>query len=144
MSIFKRISVLAGLVTTLVAGGSALVAVPASAGEYCAAGYHCVFYLTVESSKHSYFNSDGDFSNDRFSGGNGIGTGGIVNNNTWAASNSSTAGYESHYYDGFNNGAPFLFCVNPGRTVHSIPSTLRDRASSLRLRGTTSIVCLQN
>jgi hypothetical protein len=133
-----------GLGAAVAAGGSALVAPPAMAGVNCASGYHCVFYTDVNSSKHSYFNSDTDFSNDFFSGGNGVGSGQVVNNNTWAASNSSNSGYESHYYDGFSYTGSFLFCVNPGATVHSLPSGLRDRASSMRLRGTTTIHCLSN
>lgn len=143
MPSFRRAGLVAGLVAALSAAGGALAATPASAGVNCSAGYHCLFYTDVNSSKRSYFNTDGNFSNDVFSGGNGVGSGQVVDNNSWAASNSSTGGYESHYYDGYNSSG-FLFCVNPGATVHSLPSNLRDRASSLLLRGTTSVPCISN
>ncbi|HEY0640834.1 MAG TPA: hypothetical protein VGD67_24650 [Pseudonocardiaceae bacterium] len=110
----------------------------------CSSGYHCLFYSTIDSSKHQFFNSDTNFADNTFSGGNGIGSGQTVNNNSWAASNSSTGGYESHYYDGTGYTGAFLFCVNPGATVRSLPTSLRDRASSLRLRGTTTIPCISN
>jgi len=125
----------------VVAALCAVVVTPASAGANCASGYHCVFYTTVDSSKHSYFNSDPDFWNDFFSGGNGTGSGQRVFNNVWAASNSSTSGYESHYYTNtYYTG--FLWCVNPGDTVYELPASLKDAASSMRLRGTTSISCI--
>jgi|SRR5215470_12178780 len=142
-AIFRRVTLALSLGAAMAACGSALVAAPAIAGENCASGHHCVFYTTTASSKHSYFNSDSNFSDDTFSGGNGVGAGQVVDNNSWAASNSSTGGYESHYYDGYNYSG-FLFCVNPGATVHALPDNLKDRASSMRLRGTTTIHCLSN
>lgn len=127
----------------LTVAGGIVTSPPAVAGVNCAAGYHCLFYSDVNSSKHSYFDSVNNFNGDVFTGGNGIGSGQAVNNNSWAASNSSTGNRESHYYDSVNH-VGFLFCVNPGATVHSLPSNLRDRASSLRLRPRTSVVCLSN
>jgi hypothetical protein len=140
----RRIGAITGVITGMVAAGVAVMATPAAAGVNCAAGFHCVFFLEPDSSKHSYFNSDGDFSNDRFSGGNGSGANQIVNNNVDSASNSSTGGFESHYFDGFNGTGTFLFCVNPGATVHLLPSNLQNRASSLVLTGTTTTHCLSN
>lgn len=127
--------------TGLVAAMCAVGTTPASAGANCANGNHCVFWSNVNSSKHSYFNSDRDFWDDFFSGGNGAGNGERVFNNVWAASNSSTGGYESHYYTN-TDYTGFLFCVNPGDTVYELPSHLKDAASSMRLRGTTSISCI--
>lgn len=115
----------------------------AVAGANCSAGYHCLFYTDVNSSKHQYFDSVDHFRGDVFSGGDGWGAGQPVSNNSWAASNSSTGNRESHWYDGeFHSG--FLFCVNPGATVHSLPTNLRDRVSSLRLRPRTTVRCLSN
>jgi len=135
----RKASVLAGIVLA----GSALAATPAVAGENCSPGYHCLFFSSTASSKHQYFDSVDNFNGDTFSGGNGSGAGYAVDNNSWAASNSSTGNRESHYYDGANHSG-FLFCVNPGATVHSLPTNLRDRASSLQLRPRTSVVCLSN
>ncbi|MEU4253699.1 hypothetical protein AB0F15_40535 [Amycolatopsis sp. NPDC026612] len=135
----RNVSVLAGLVLA----GSAVAAAPAVAGENCSPGNHCLFFSSVASSKHQYFDSVDNFNGDTFSGGNGVGAGDPVDNNSWAASNSSTGNRESHYYDGANHSG-FLFCVNPGATVHSLPTNLRDRASSLQLRPRTSVVCLSN
>ncbi|HEU5472932.1 MAG TPA: hypothetical protein VFV67_19990 [Actinophytocola sp.] len=116
---------------------------PTVAGANCSNGFHCLFFFDVFSSKKQYFDSVDHFRNDTFGGGDGFGAGQPVNNNAWAASNSSTGNRESHYYDGeFHSG--FLFCVNPGATVNSLPSNLRERASSLRLRPRTSVVCLSN
>lgn len=126
----------------MVAAGGAVLAAPASASTNCSTGYHCVFYSSLSSAKHSYFNSDTDFSNDTFNeyGVNGIGLGQTVNDNSWAASNSSTGGYESHFYVNAGYGT-FLFCVNPGSEINELAESHKDRASSLRLRGTTSISC---
>jgi hypothetical protein len=139
-----KLAVMCGVAVAAASGG-AVAAMPAAAdaginGINCASGYHCVFYTDFNSSKHSYFNSDSDFSGDILSGGNGVGSGQGVNNNIWAASNSSTGGYESHYYDS-PGYVGFLFCVNPGDSVQ-LPANLRDRASSLRLRTTTPIECI--
>lgn len=116
---------------------------PAVAGVNCRNGYHCLFYSDVNSSKFEYFDSVDHFNGNRFSGGDGWGAGQLVDNNSWAASNSSTGNRESHWYDGqFHSG--FLFCVNPGATVHGLPENLKDRVSSLRLRPRTSVRCLSN
>ncbi|MFF4590588.1 hypothetical protein ACFY30_29550 [Streptomyces sp. NPDC000345] len=148
----RKAAVVAGLAAMLAAGG-VVAASPASAGPNCASGYHCVFFTDINSAKHSYFDTDTDFGNDTFS--NGV----TVSNQVWSASNSSNSGYESHYYnytgsDWSANG--FLFCVNPGDYANShyddgdtnsrangapLPTSLRNKASSLRLRGTTSIDC---
>lgn len=137
----KGLATLVGLVAMVAAGGT-VMATPAAASTNCASGYHCVFFNSLNSAKHSYFDSDTNFAGDTFNqaGVNGEGSGQAVNDNTWAASNSSTGGYESHYYvnSGYNT---FLFCVNPGSEVNSLPTAQRDRASSLQLRGTTSISC---
>jgi len=114
-------------------------------GPYCANGFHCVFLAGLGSARHSYFNSDTNFAGDTFDDGTG------VNNYVWSASNSSTGGYESHYYYGANYSGGLVFCVNPGGEV--VPSELtddgidgngvgrRDEASSLRLRPGTTISC---
>ncbi|MFS8099191.1 hypothetical protein LFM09_18860 [Lentzea alba] len=116
---------------------------PSVAGVNCRNGFHCLFYTDVASSKFEYFDSVDHFNGNRFSGGNGDGAGEPVDNNSWAASNSSTGNRESHWYDGqFHSG--FLFCVNPGATVHELPDNLKDRVSSLRLRPRTSVRCLSN
>ncbi|NKE63603.1 hypothetical protein FXN61_45540 [Lentzea sp. PSKA42] len=116
---------------------------PAVAGVNCRNGYHCLFYSDVNSSKFEYFDSVDHFNGNRFSGGDGYGAGQPVDNNSWAASNSSTGNRESHWYDGqFHSG--FLFCVNPGATVHGLPENLKDKVSSLRLRPRTSVRCLSN
>jgi hypothetical protein len=115
----------------------------AANGVNCDPGNHCLFYTDVNSSKHQYFDSVDHFHGDTFSGGDGWGAGQAVDNNSWAASNSSTGNRESHWYDGeFQSG--FLFCVNPGATVHELPDNLKDRVSSLRLRPRTSVRCLSN
>ncbi|NYH89366.1 hypothetical protein [Actinopolymorpha rutila] len=80
----------------IITGGTVLAAVPASAAPYCASGYHCVFFTYLTGPKHSYFNSDPNFTNDYFTNG------AVVNDNVWAASNSSNSGYESHYYRNIN------------------------------------------
>ncbi|XKK60601.1 hypothetical protein HFP71_33240 [Streptomyces sp. ARC32] len=121
------------------AGAVVITAAPASAGANCASGYHCIFEFDVnDGSKYSFFNTDSDFRNNYYPSGYS------VHNNSWAASNSSTGGYESHYYTGVGTDwGGFLFCVNPGSTVYEseLPDSLEDRASSLRLRGTTQVRC---
>lgn len=115
---------------------------PQAAGVNCRDGYHCLFFSSVSSSKKEYFDSVDHFNGDTFSGGNGSGAGRPVDNNSWAASNSSTGNRESHWYDGqYHSG--FLFCVNPGATVHDL-GTFRDKVSSLRLRPRTSVRCISN
>ncbi|RSM79995.1 hypothetical protein DMH04_30820 [Kibdelosporangium aridum] len=114
-------------------------------GPFCDAGYHCVFFFNLGSARHSYFNTDDNFTNDVFDNHFN------VNDNIASASNSSTGGYESHYYYdvGFQGG--LVFCVNPGGAVDSHELTTdgirnnhvaqQDEASSLRLRPTTTIPC---
>ncbi|MFE6098942.1 peptidase inhibitor family I36 protein [Streptomyces laurentii] len=134
----KRIASLAGATALLLAGGVA-TAGQAAAGASCPSGYHCVFQGSVGSIGHkSFFNSDTDFTNDYWED-----TGGPVNDQVMAASNSSNGGYESHYYRDVNYGGGLLFCVNPGSQVNwdQLDWTQRNQASSLRLRPTTTIPC---
>jgi len=137
----RRLAAAIGL-ATLAATAGAVFATPAAASTNCASGYHCLFYASWDSAKHSFFNSDSNFSGDTFNeynvNGSGLGTG--VNDNSMSASNSSTGGYESHYYLNPNYNT-FLFCVNPGSEVNMLPSGQANAASSLQLRGTTSIHC---
>jgi hypothetical protein len=140
----KRLVVVAGVAAAAATGG-VVAAGPAAAGPFCSPGYHCVFITQLGSSRHSYFNSDPNFTDDSFD--NGLN----VNDNVWSASNSSTGGYESHYYYDINYGGDLVFCVNPGSSVDyfqlstdGIPGNhvgQRDEASSLRLRPTTTIHC---
>ncbi len=119
--------------------GSAAQATPAHAALGCPAGAHCLFARTATGAleAHAFFGSDPDFSNDTYPDGQ------PVNNNSVGASNASTGGFESHYYDGRNfNG--FLFCLNPGATVLNLPTSLQNRASSLQVRAQTTIRCLSN
>ncbi|MCZ0989336.1 peptidase inhibitor family I36 protein [Streptomyces diastatochromogenes] len=150
MSFIKRIAMAAGAAALLV-GGSVATAGPASAGSYCAAGYHCVFWKQLGTAKHSYFNSDPDFTDDLFEESCGEGCYQRVNDDVRSASNSSTGGYESHYYYDINYGGGLVFCVNPGSQVDSSQLSTDnvtgnhigqwDEASSLLLRGTTTIHC---
>lgn len=142
MLIRRRFGLPAALAAMAASAGLLVSATPASAGPNCASGYHCVFYLGItDSARHSYFDSDSNFAGDTFNQLTNRWGGGLsVNDNTVSASNSSTGGYESHYY--YNSGySGFLFCVNPGSSVDYLPSGLQNRASSLRLRGTTTIDC---
>ncbi|MDN0199921.1 hypothetical protein [Streptomyces sp. S.PNR 29] len=139
-----RLAAVSGLAAMAASAGLLLGAAPASAGPNCASGYHCVYYLGInDSARHSYFDSDTDFRNDTFNQlTSRTGGGQTVHNNVASASNSSTGGYESHYYTGVGSDwEGFLFCVNPGSHVDYLPGSLQNRASSLRLRGTTSINC---
>ena len=116
---------------------------PSAAGVNCDRGNHCLFYTTVNSSKKQYYDSVDHFNGDTFSGGDGTGDTRPVDNNSYAASNSSTGNRESHWYDGqYHSG--FLFCVNPGQTVHWMPAEFRNKVSSLRLRPRTSVRCISN
>jgi hypothetical protein len=140
----RALAAAAGL-TAAAAAISVGAAAPASAGPFCSAGFHCVFFTSLGSSQHSYFNSDSNFTNDTF------GNGATVNDNVWSASNSSTGGFESHYYYDINFGGGLVFCVNPGSSVDAgslstdnIPGNhvgQRDEVSSLQLRPTTTIHC---
>ncbi|OSP38251.1 MULTISPECIES: hypothetical protein [unclassified Streptomyces] len=139
-----KLAAVSGIAAMAASAGLLLGATPASAGPNCSAGYHCVYYLGVnDSARQSYYDSDTDFRNNTFNeltsraGGNQP-----VHNNVVSASNSSTGGYESHYYTGVGSDwSGFIFCVNPGSYVNYLPADLQNRASSLRLRGTTSVNC---
>jgi len=128
----------------MTAASAVVLAAPASAGTACSAGYHCIFYLGFDSAKHSFFDNDSNFAGNTFnqtgSNGGSAGLGYSADDNTVSASNSSTGGYESHYYanSGYTN---FIFCVNPGSEVDYIPTSLQNRASSLKLWGTTPVNC---
>jgi hypothetical protein len=149
-SLFRKLAVATALTamagTGMVSAASAAEP-PATSGAYCDTGHHCVFYQWLGSSRKMYFNSDPDFTNDRFPNG------AIVNDNVWSASNSSTGGYESHYYYGTYNSGGLVFCVNPGMSVEYTMLTddgvdgngigQRDEASSLQLRPTTTIRCVR-
>ncbi|MFB7514186.1 hypothetical protein [Streptomyces sp. NPDC056144] len=140
----RKAAVLVGATALLVGGGIA-TASSASAGPNCPSGYHCVFEGSIGTSAHNFFNSDADFRDDAF-----YPSGAVVNDNSWSASNSSTGGYESHYFrdPGYQN---FNFCVNPGSYVtHDQLSDdyydgngvgQRDESSSLQVRPTTSVRC---
>ncbi|MGW2181859.1 hypothetical protein ACWCXX_27940 [Streptomyces sp. NPDC001732] len=140
----KRLAAVSALAAVVASAGMLLGASPASAGPNCSSGYHCVFYLGIhDSARHSYFNSDTDFGNDTFNQlTSRAGGGRTVHNNVVSASNSSSSGYESHYYTGVGSDwGGFLFCVNPGSSVDYLPSNLQNRASSLQVRSTTDIKC---
>jgi len=128
----RALAATAGLAAALAVGG-VVTASPASAGTNCAGGYHCVFWSSFSSARHSYFNSDSNFTNDTFNdttyGSSGSGT--TVNDNAWSASNSSTGGYYSRYYLDINYGGGMVFCVKPGSQVYELSAALS--ASSLSL-----------
>ncbi|MFE6098794.1 hypothetical protein ACFVQ4_02385 [Streptomyces laurentii] len=141
----RKLAAVAGATALLVGGGIA-TASTASAGPNCASGYHCVFYNGLGTQGHAFYNSDPDFTNDTFDG-----TSMSINDNVWAASNSSSGGYESHYYYDVNYGGGLVFCVNPGSAVNSDRLSddgvdgnhngQRDEASSLLMRPSTTISC---
>ncbi|MCX4980613.1 hypothetical protein [Streptomyces sp. NBC_00572] len=140
----KKAAVVAAT-TALLVGGGVVTATSASAGYMCGAGYHCVFWGNLgDSASHDFYNSDTNFTNDYFSNTDSTpGSGEVVNDNVSSASNSSTGGYESHYYRDINYGGGLLFCVNPGSQVFmgSLNATQRDSASSLQMRPSTTIHC---
>lgn len=142
-SIRRKLAITAGF-TALAAASAVGLAGPASAGTACESGYHCVFWGGFNSAKHSYFNSDSNFTDDTFDQtgewGGYAGLGQNVNDNVESASNSSTSGYESHYYLDINYGN-FLFCVNPGSEVQYLPSGQALEASSMELTGSTTTHC---
>jgi hypothetical protein len=121
---------------------------PASAGTNCPSGYHCVFWTNFSSASHRYFTSDANFTNDTFNvEGNGDGYGYTVNDNVGSASNSSTGGYESHYYVNINptTSRTLAFCVNPGTDATQtevLNAGKGDLGSALILRSETSVHCL--
>ncbi|MGW5768666.1 hypothetical protein ACWEVY_05905 [Streptomyces longwoodensis] len=140
----KKLAIVSALTAVAASAGMLFGASPASAGPNCASGYHCVFYLGInDSARHSYFDSDTDFGNDTFNQlTSRAGGGQVVHNNVDSASNSSSGNYESHYYTGVGSDwGGFLFCVNPGSSIDYLPSSLQNRASSLQVRGRTSIHC---
>jgi len=158
--VFVALSAAASIGVTGVAGATPTPKEPASAesaGENvaCSSGNHCVFYAGFDSAKHSFPNSDTNFSTNTFNqtglNGGDDGLNEHIDNNIWSASNNSTGGYESHYYYGANYSGGLVFCVNPGRSVDYTRLTddgidgngvgQRDEASSLRLRPTTTITC---
>lgn len=128
-----RTEMVIALLVGLTVIGAAALATPAHAAANCAPGFHCLF-AAGGLEKYQFFNSVRDFSSIITHDGRS------PNNNSVAASNASTSGIESHYYD-LPNFVGFLFCVSPGATV-SIPSDLQNRASSLLLRSPTTIHCL--
>ncbi|MEU8621044.1 hypothetical protein [Streptomyces sp. NPDC048623] len=142
---FRRKAAAVAGATALLVGGGVATATTASAGPYCPSGYHCLFEGNLNTPVHQYFNSDYDFRNDVFTSGHG------VNDNSWSASNSSSGGYESHYYYDIGYQGGLVFCVNPGSSVEYNQLTddgidgnhngQRDEASSLLLRPTTTVSC---
>lgn len=111
---------------------------PVAAGENCSPGHHCLFYTHVNSAKKEYFDSARYFWDDTFSNGE------PVNDNSWAASNSSNRNRESHWYDEPHYYGAHM-CVNPGDTVHSLAEFgWADRISSLRVMPRTSDPCFRN
>jgi hypothetical protein len=134
---------------------SAAVGASALTVGNCPGGNHCVYYSDFTSWSHNYFNGDQDFTNDTFNTENSLsntnGQGQIVNDNSWAAANSSSANRESHYYYGTNpsTSSRLVFCVNPNRQVYlpeddwtpSNNSGKRDEVSALIIRNRTSVVC---
>jgi hypothetical protein len=129
-----KLAVVSGLAAVL-AAGTLIAAPPASASPSgCPLGLQCLYEYGFFSSTYLFLTSDPNFSDNTYGDGNS------VNNNSWAAANSSTGGYESHYYDGYYYSG-FLFCISPGGAAY-LPPSLQDRASSMRLRLTTGILCL--
>ncbi|MFE7765214.1 hypothetical protein [Streptomyces sp. NPDC057438] len=144
MYLRRKLAAVAGLTAMAASAGLLLGASPASAGPRCSSGNHCVFYAGLDfSARHSYFDTDTDFRNDTFNQLTDLpGARQVVHNNVVSASNSSTGGYESHYYTGIGSDwEGYLFCVNPGSYVDVLPGALQNRASSLRLRGSTTTSC---
>ena len=136
--------------TLAATGGLALLATvlgpSASAGVNCPSGLHCVFWSDFSSSSHDYQLADANFSNDTFNHTRaGGGAGEVVDNNFASASNSSTAGYESHFWDSFNGTGVRLFCLNPGASASQSDLTamgVANRGSSFTLPGRTSVHCI--
>ncbi|GGR12723.1 hypothetical protein GCM10010168_33090 [Actinoplanes ianthinogenes] len=121
----------------------------------CPSGHHCVYYSDFSSWSHNYFDGDQNFGNDTFNTENSLsntnGQGQIVDNNSWAAANSTSANRESHYYYSINpsTSSRLVFCVNPNRQVY-LPEDdgiagngvgKRDEVSALIIRNRTSVVC---
>ncbi|MEU7023612.1 hypothetical protein ABZ990_23545 [Streptomyces sp. NPDC046203] len=131
--------------TALLVGAGIATAGTAAAGYMCKDGYHCAYWAGIgDSGAHNYYNSDPNFTDDYFTDNYPTpGSGENVNDNVRAASNSSTGGYESHYYRDINYGGGLLFCVNPGSQVNygRLTASQEAQASSLLLRPSTTIKC---
>jgi hypothetical protein len=102
----------------------------------CPSGYHCVYRDVLDDNQiEEFFNNDNAFSNNYFAS-----SGGIVDEQTSAARNSSTGNYRSRYWY-HDNQVSIVFCVNPGSYVGSLPTdgiadngvSRNDEASSLDL-----------
>ncbi|MET7481033.1 hypothetical protein ABZT17_42855 [Streptomyces sp. NPDC005648] len=117
----RALAATAGLAAALTVGG-VVTAAPASAGTHCSSGYHCVFWSTFNSARHSYFNSDNNFTNDTFNSTTygTAGSGSTVNDNVGYASNSSTGSYYSRYYLDIGYSGGMVFCVAPGGDADAI------------------------
>ncbi|MFE4593556.1 peptidase inhibitor family I36 protein [Streptomyces laurentii] len=141
----RKLAAVAGA-TALLVGAGVATASTASAGPNCASGYHCVFWNGIGSYGHAFYNSDPDFTDNTFDG-----TSININDNVRAASNSSSGGYESHYYYDVNYGGGLVFCVNPGSAVNYDQLSSdnvrgnhvgqHDEASSLLMRPSTTVSC---
>jgi hypothetical protein len=117
-------------------------------------GYHCLYYASLDSASHWYFNGDQNFTDDRFDiYNNGAGWNEIVNDNSWSAWNNTANNRESHYYYDINpsTSSRLAFCVNPGRagTLPGEPNDgvpngqgRRNEASALIIRNRTPISCI--
>jgi hypothetical protein len=110
-------------VAAMGATGSALFAAPASAGTNCEGGYHCAFwYDNFTGARHRYFNSDNNFTDDKFDnykyGTDGQGV--VVNDNPWSASNSSSGGYYSKWFTDIGYSGGMLFCLAPGHSLGAL------------------------
>lgn len=144
----KKIAAVAASTALLFGAGVAAAEVSSAQDGYaCPAGYHCAFYQSpFGGASHHYFNSDSNFTNDYFDvrgPHEGWGLGLVVNDHVSGAENASTAGYESHYYRDIGYSGGLAFCVNPGSRVSDweMSSDQINVASSLLLRGTTSVHC---
>ena len=117
-------------------------------------GYHCLYYASLDSSSHWYFDGDQNFTDDTFNiYNNGAGWNETVNDNSWSAWNNTANNRESHYYYDINptTSSRVAFCVNPGRagTLPGEPndgvpngSGRRNEASALIIRNRTPISCI--
>jgi hypothetical protein len=129
-----RIAVTIGVAAAVAAGGLAAAA-PASAALGCPSGAHCL-YAEFGGARYVLTASDPDLSDNFYPNGE------PVVNNVAVVANSSTAGLESHYYQGKNYPTSgFLFCLRPGGSA-TVPPSLGNRIGSVRLRPRTSAPCL--
>ena len=116
-------------------------------------GYHCLYWGSLDSSSHWYFDGDQNFTDDTFDHyNNGSGASETVNDNSWSAYNNTANNRESHYYYDVNpsTSSRLAFCVNPGR-AGTLPADdglkgngqgRRDEASALIIRNRTPISCV--